>query len=319
MPTRLAAALALACLAALAPAAGVAQQTPFQPVATVNDSAITAFDLEQRVRILSVLGAPAEDPERLRRIALDRLIQDRLRLQAGARAGITPTDEIVEAGLSEFAGRAGVTPETLLAELQGQGVTRQALEDLLAAQVIWREVVRQRFRQQVEPGEAEIDVEIARAAEGQGQGVAYRLREIGLPLAEGDRTPAETRALADRLFRELSAGGDFVNAVDRYSRAASRGRGGDVGWVRASELPPELVETLAALEIGEVARPMPVGEGLTIVQLMDRRAAGGGDLDAGDPDLREQVRRSIMSDRLQRLAEGYLQELRRDALIEIRR
>jgi peptidyl-prolyl cis-trans isomerase SurA len=306
-------ALLLAVGLAAAPAAA---QTPFQPVATVNDSVITAFDLDQRMRILAAGAAETADTQALRNRALDQLIDDRLRLQAGERAGLEPSPDIVEAGVRLLAEQSGTTPETFRAGLREQGVTDQALDDMVAARMIWREVARSRFGDRVEPGEAEIDAEIA--LRNEGRTVSLRLAEIGLPSGADGRGPEETRALARRLSRELAAGGDFAAAVARHSRAPSRENGGEIGWVPVANLPPAIASRLSGVPVGGVAQPLEVEGGFSILKVLDRRVEGGG-VDADNPELRDRVRQRLVGERIGRLAQGLLQELRRDALIEIRR
>ncbi len=305
----------LATMFTAAPGAA-AQTTPFRPVATVNEQLITAFDVEQRARLLALLGADASNPQQLGNRALDELIEDRLKIEAAKEIGLEATPEVIAAGLDEFARQVGVPAAELRAQAVGNGVTEQALDDMIAAQVLWREVVQQRFRGRIELGEAEIDAEIAFAETGRD--LSFRLEEIGLPYAEGDRTREETRALAERLFRELSAGGDFDAAVAQYSRAPSAERGGEIGWVRAADLPPGLARTLAAVPEGGLAPPQPVGAGISLIRVAEKRAEGGQTLDPEDPELRERIRRDLMTRRVDLLAQGLIQELRRDAMIELR-
>ncbi len=296
----------------LAPAAA---QTPFRPVATVNKSLITAYDVDQRARIIAALGAATGGPDELGNLALDQLIEDRLKLQAATDVGLEPTPEVIAAGVAEIAGQLGVSAPEFRDRLRGAGVSDQAIADLVTGQMLWREVVRERFRGRVELGEAEIDAEIALRAGGGLQ--SFRFTEIGLPFRDGGRTEAETRALADRLHRELSAGGDFEAAVATYSRAPSVPQGGDVGWVAEEDVPPPLLRQIAALPVGAVLPPQAVPGGLAILRLADRRVEGSEEA-AADPLLRERVRRELIGQRLELLSQGLIQELRRDAMIELR-
>jgi len=198
--------------------------------------------------------------------------------------------------------------------MQNQGVTDMALNDLAAAEVVWAQVVRARFQRRVQPGEAEIDAELALIE--QRTAFDYKIEEIGLPLTADGRTEAETRALAEQLYVSLNAGGDFRDAVARYSRAPSAARGGDVGWVSTQRMPPDMLRVLAELEPGEVSRPISVPGGLSILRLADKRSSGVS-LNA-NPELRERIREELVQRKSARLADGLLQEMRRDALIEVR-
>lgn len=289
-------------------------QTLFRPVAVVNDSAITGFDLAQRAQILVALGFTAASADSLRAEALDQLVEDRLKLQAGRRIGIRPSDEMINAGIEAFAQRQNVTVAEFRTLLQAQGVTDMALNDLAGAEVVWAQVVQARFRRRVEPGEAEIEEEL-RILE-QRAAFDFRILEIGLPLTADGRTEAQTRALAEQLFASLNQGGDFNEAVSRHSRAPSAARGGEVGWVSTERMPPDTLRMLTELKVGEVSRPVSVPGGLSILKLVEKRPTG---LTAsGDANLRERVRSDLVSRKSNRLADGLLQEMRRDALIEVR-
>lgn len=299
-------------LAGTAPAA--VAQTLFRPVAIVNDQAITGYDLAQRAQILVALGYSAANPDALRSDALDQLVDEKLKLQAAKRMGITVTPEMVRAGIEEFARRSGRTPEALRALLSSQGVAEQALEDMARAEVGWLQVVRARFADRVEPGVAEVDSELALL--GNRDGAEYQILEIGLPLEEDGRTEAQTRALAEQLYETLSGGGDFKEAVARYSRPPSAARGGEVGWVSTERMPANLRAALDGLEVGQVSRPLSVSGGISILKLIDKRTTG--QQPAVDQATREAVRNQLVNQRSARLAEGLLQEMRRDALIEVR-
>ena len=297
----------------LAAAGAAVAQTPFKPVAVVNDSAITGFDLAQRALILSILGYPTDNPEQLRTEALDHLVEDKLKLEAGEQTGITATPDMIAAGVEEYARRMGLTPDEFRARMSARGVTDQALDDMVAAQVVWLDVIRTRFGDRVQPDEAEIDAELAQLGAGTTE---YRILEIGLPLTAGGRSEAETRALAQELSSSLNQGGDFRDAVATYSEAPSAARGGEVGWVTTDRMPPELRQTLAGLEVGQVSAPLQVAGGLSILKVVDKRQTSGGP--ATGSRSREEVRDALITQRSERLAEGLLQEMRRDALIEVR-
>jgi len=307
---------AIGIVAALGSATTAPAQTMFRPVAVVNDSAITGFDLAQRAQILVALGFTAASSDALRAESLERLVEDRLKLQEGARLGLSASEDGINQGVEEFAKRAGLSADEFRTAMSTQGVTTSALNDLISAEVIWRQVVLGLFSRRVEPGEAEIDAEIALMQERAG--VSYRVSEIGLPVGDQGRSAAETQALAEKLFVSLNSGGDFDAAVRTYSRAPSAARGGEVGWVSTLQMPPDLATALSALSPGEVGRPFPVAGGFSILKLIEKRVDAADAFDASDPELRERMRNRLANQRTARLAEGLLQELRRDALIELR-
>lgn len=309
--------LVAASLAAMATVdlCNVAQaQTLFRPVAIVNDSAITGYDLAQRAQILVTLGLTTADADSLRATALDQLVADRLKLEAGRVIGLSPTPEMIQAGIEGLAQNQDISANEFRAILNAQGVSDMAIEDYAGAEMIWGQVIRARFLNRVQPGEAEIDAELGLLSDRAA--FEYRIKEIGLPLESDGRTGAETRALAEQLYNSLNQGASFDEAVSSFSRAPSAARGGDVGWISTQRMPPEMLRALSELTVGQVTRPLTVPGGLSLLQLVEKRETGVET--AGNPQLREQVRNRLIQQKSNRLAEGLLQEMRRDALIEVR-
>lgn len=291
-------------------------QSSFKPIAVVNDSAITGFDLAQRARIFDVLGATSPTPDGLRQQALNSLIEERLKMQAAGQIGLERTDEVIDIGVDEFAQQFNETGEIFTNRMVAAGVTRKALEDYVVSEVLWREVVRNRFLRRAEPSEAAIDAEIALA--GEDVPVSFRLRELGLQLSGDEAADRAIREKIIDLYQSVQNGANFEVAIAENSNIASAQNGGDVGWISASNLPPELARTLRTARLGEVLRPIIRRDAVTLLQLVERRVEAAGETPEVSEADREQVRRQLVNSSITRLADGLLQELRRDALIELR-
>lgn len=263
--TRFLARLAVAGTLALAPVAAVAQQGMFAPALTVNDQVVTGYELEQRALMLGVLNAPGD----LRALAREQLIDDRLRLEAAAQAGIRPEEQAVLEGMEEFAGRANLSREQFTAALAQRGVAEETFRDFVRAGVAWRELVRQRFARQSAVSEDEIDRALSTG--GGGSTVRVLLSEIIMPMTP--QTADEVRARAERIA-ELDSEAAFSAQARRFSATATRDEGGRLPWRALDELPPALRPLVLALKPGEVTDPLPIEGAVALFQLRDIEEAG---------------------------------------------
>jgi peptidyl-prolyl cis-trans isomerase SurA len=256
----------VACLAAAAaPVAAPAQSNPFRPVVIVNDKAVTAWEIDQRARLLT-LFQPSGDPEEEARAAL---IDERLQLGAAERLGIRPSPEAVEAGMEEFAGRTDLPLEQFVQALAQEGVAEETFRDFVRAGVAWREVVRTRFGPRAQVTEAEVDRALALTSR-QG-GAEALISEIIIPA----RTPEE-QARAQRIAEDISetvgSFGAFAAAARRYSAADTRAAGGRVSNpVQLGELPPPLRTQILTLAPGEVSDPISISNAVAVFQLRELR------------------------------------------------
>nr|WP_319250748.1 peptidylprolyl isomerase [uncultured Celeribacter sp.] len=251
---------ALALVAGLMPAlsAPAQAQNMFAPVAYVNDKVVTRYELEQRQRLLSILGGSAS-----RQTVLDGLIDERLKSEAAGRVGLEVTDEQVAAAIAEFAARGDLKPEQFLSLMAQNGVAAQTVRDYVVPGLVWRDYARARFGAKAQVSEAEID----RALQNNGPsgGLRLLLSEIFLP-ARDEAEKAKSEALAERIARDATIA-SFAAAAREYSVAPSRDDAGRMDWVNAGNLPPPLRSAVLGLKPGEVTAPLSTGNALGIFQL----------------------------------------------------
>ncbi|KGJ05122.1 periplasmic chaperone for outer membrane proteins SurA [Paracoccus halophilus] len=250
----------------LAPQAAQAQGSGFQPVVYVNDAAVTGFELDQRVRFLQLLRAPESSPA----AAEKALIEDRLRLFAARQFGISATDEQIDAGLVEFAGRANMSVEDFTAALARAGIEQQTFRDFISAGVVWREVVRQRIVGQVRITDAEIDQEMQKIIETP-QITHVALSEVIIPAPEGQEDAAMDQAA--RIVAGTNSEADFAAFARRYSATESAGRGGRLPWMPLANLPPSLRPLVLSLQPGQVSQPLTIPGAVVLFYLRDTRGS----------------------------------------------
>lgn len=236
-----------------------AQSSLFAPVARVNDRVITQYELNQRILFFQVLRAPGD----LQKEALSRLIDERLQQDAAKRQGVEVTAEEIQAGITEFAGRANLTAEQFLQAIGQGGVDPETLRDFVRVGIAWRGVVRARFGPRAQINDAEIDRALASSA-GRG-GVRVLLSEIFLA-ADTPARQAAAQARAAEIRRITTVPG-FAAAARRYSAAPSAGRGGRMEWIPLANLPPALAGQVLALAPGQVSAPIPVPNAIALFQL----------------------------------------------------
>jgi hypothetical protein len=107
--TRRFCATALAFASAIMLACGVATPAKAQSlIATVNDSPITNYDLEQRVRLLRVLRQPATPAA-----ALESIIEDRIKASETRKYGINPSAQDGTQEIARIAARAKIPAASL--------------------------------------------------------------------------------------------------------------------------------------------------------------------------------------------------------------
>ena len=237
----------------------VAQSNLFAPVVRVNDRVITQFELGQRVQFFRLLRAPGDLDE----LALTRLIEERLQMEAAQRFGVTVGEAELAEGMEEFASRANLTAEQFIAALGNQGVAPETFQDFVRAGIAWRGVVQSQFGPRAQVSEAEVDRALALG--DPANGVRVLISEIFLPADTPPRRAAAERRAVE--ISKITTIGAFAAAARRYSAAPSRGRGGRQDWLPVGNLPPALRGKVLTLAPGEVTEPITVPNAIALFQL----------------------------------------------------
>ena len=250
----------LLCLGLLLGAPGLATaQSVYDPVIRVNDKFISGHDLEQRELLLRALGAPGD----LAQEARERLIDERLQVQAAESLGLEVTEDGTRAGLEEFAGRTNSTVEEFLAVLSRNGVEQETFMDFVEAGLLWREVIRSQFVPRAQVTEADVD-RAAELTESEG-GARVLLSEIILPARNPDET-ARSEEIAAQVG-EINGFETFAAAARQVSVAPSRNQGGRMEWVPLSRLPGPLRSEILTLPPGGISSPVRIPNAIALFQL----------------------------------------------------
>lgn len=265
----------LALTAALAGGAPAAAQMAEGVAAIVNDQVISTYDVRQRATLLIAsagMQPSAETMQRARAQALRDLVDERLQLQEAAHYEINVSDEQINNSIAGIARQNNTTAEELTRQLVAAGINPATLRQQIRADIAWRRLIGGRYGTRVRVSPLEVAETQARIAQSAAR-AQYLVSEIFLP-AETEQEFAENAAGAERLLQEMQRGAPFPLVARQFSAAPSAAAGGDLGWISAGELRPELQAIVDRLQPGQVSAPVRTPEGVYLVALRERRAGG---------------------------------------------
>jgi peptidyl-prolyl cis-trans isomerase SurA len=239
--------------------------------AIVNGEVITESDIDHRLALL--LGPnrpqlPAEELPRARAQVLRGLIDETLQIQAAAQQEITVEDREVEQYYTGLARDNNQTPQAFAAYLRTMGSSERSLKRQIRGSLAWQRLRGRWIDQFVSVGEEEVQAMIERLNSSRGTS-EYRVGEIFISATP--ETSAEARANAQRIVQQVRAGAQFPAFARQFSEASTAALGGDLGWVRTEQLPPELAGLVAQMPVGAISDPIAVPGGFSVVYLVDSR------------------------------------------------
>jgi peptidyl-prolyl cis-trans isomerase SurA len=134
--------------------------------------------------------------------------------------------------------------------------------------VAWENILRRNIMPFVNVSAEEVNDVLKRMNEAKGTD-EYRLGEIFLSATTENR--AQVLANGQKIMEQLQQGGSFVAYARQFSEASTAVVGGDLGWVRLGQLPPQLAAAARSMQAGMLQGPIEIPGGFSIIYLINKR------------------------------------------------
>jgi peptidyl-prolyl cis-trans isomerase SurA len=242
--------------------------------AIVNETVITGTDVDQRVNLIiaaNQLKLSPEDQGRLRLQVLRSLIDETLQIQQAKTIEVEVTKDEIDQSFARVSQQFGKSVPDMRAYLRSIGSSDRSLRRQIEADLAWNRFLRRRVEPNVNVSEEEVKGIIDRinAAKGTNE---YHLKEIYLSAG-----PDRAQQVFDnmrQMIEDIQKGGKPFEYYTQFSDATTRSTQGDLDWVSTSQLtylPQSLSEAAQKMGVGEVAGPIEVPGGFSILYLVDKR------------------------------------------------
>lgn len=240
--------------------------------ALVNGYVITATDVNQRVALVtsaSQAEVSADEMKRLRFQVLSNVIDETLKIQAAAALEIPAERAQVEQTYAQLAAQNfGQEPQKMDEYLASIGSSPNALKRQIEGELAWENLLRRNITPFVNVSDEEVQERLKRLEADKGK-EEFRVGEIYLSATSENREAVLNNA--GQIMQQLQAGGSFVAYARQFSEASTAVVGGDLGFVRLGQLPPQLAQVVQTLQTGQLAGPIEIPGGYSILYLIDKR------------------------------------------------
>ena len=239
--------------------------------AIVNGSVITGTDVDHRLALIVLANGgrvPQDELQRLREQVLRNLVDETLQIQAAEASDIKVPQKDIDNYYERYARSFNRSPEEFSAYLRTQGSSDRSIKRQIHGEIAWQRLLNREIEPFVAVGDEEVRslIERLNAAKGTQE---FRIAEIFLPATP--ETAAEAQANAQRIVDQIRQGASFSAYARQFSEASTAAVGGDLGWVRAEQLPEILAEAAQVMPVGQVSNPIPIPGGFSILAVQDKR------------------------------------------------
>ena len=291
-------------------------------LATVNDQPVTSFDVEQRLKLLQVLGDTRPQAE-LRKYALQSVIDDIIKTGEAKKAKAEPTEDVINKQIERMAKGSGTTADGLASKLKAKGISMSTLKRYVTSQIAFKRLLGAKGQVKVDADQAEVDRRYAELKAQYNKAVndprmrpvtVYQLQEIDLPVdaigGAGDQQILMSRAIEAQQFVKRYKG-------CKSARTAAEGifnvKIGKPFEADAAKLPKPLKAALDKAGPGKAVGPGRSKSGLQVIGYCGKRT-----IKPPKPEMppREAVEKVVLNEAYDKQEETYMVELRKKAYIE---
>jgi peptidyl-prolyl cis-trans isomerase SurA len=277
-----------------------------QVVVIANGSPITELDIQQRTKLKATSGqkAPA------RQDVINELIDDRLKIARARVYDAVATDAEVDAAFENMATRQHLTPQQFTQMLEHSGIAANSIKARIRAELTWSQLIRGKFNSTLQIGETDIAnaLQARNESDNATVGHIYTLYPV---MVVAPRGSSEVLLTAKRQEAE-NLRGRFVSCNEGLAMARALR---DV-VVRepvnrsSADLAPQLRDLLDKMELGHLTTPEPTAQGLQMFALCNKKES------IADSSVKREVREQLFTKRFEAESKKFLEEIRKQAMIE---
>jgi peptidyl-prolyl cis-trans isomerase SurA len=283
--------------------------------AVVNDDIITTLQLDER--IVDELGAETAaniaTAERL--VVLDKMVQETLVEQRVKQLGMSVGEEEVERAIQDVERQNNIDRNQLELALQTQGLTMESYRAKLRRQLLEFKLVGREIRDKIEVTNQETRNYYREHLEEYREDPFLLLSRITFvlpPNTAADQRSA-LRALSQEALLRLRAGEDFDQVLAAY-QGDKGAEGGPMGRFGKDELTEPFASAVAGLLPGQYSEVIDTPQGLHILRLDELNPGKVPDFES----VKEQITQLLIEEKRKVAIDGWVENLKKDAHIEIK-
>ncbi len=290
-----------------------------KPVAKVNNTVLTGYDLEEAFNEIMPAGSfhggfsakkrMARKPE-----AIEKMIEVELLYQEALKIGLIADNELIKKALEKTITRLGNKKQFKLA-LKKAGLSEKQYREKHAK----KDLVEKIIKTEVEDKANVTDETVAtyynknkqRLVRPKAQKVRHILVSVKPSANTEERKLRKERAL--EVLDKIEAGEDMAKLAWEYSDDTYRVKGGDLGYVHQGRLEPELESELNKLKVGQLSGIVKTRSGYHILKLEGTTEPKQLSLEEASPN----IKKMLMENMRTKLREALMKRLKNEAKIEI--
>jgi peptidyl-prolyl cis-trans isomerase SurA len=299
------------------------RRTVDRVAAVVNGEVVTLSELVARSgaeyrRADAMPPGPPRDRARAKALqgAFDLVVAERLVEGEAKNAGIDVTENQIDAAIEDVKKRNNLSDANLKQALASEGLDLKSYRDKLRKDFENHLLIMTKVQNRVKVSDDDVNsyFQSHQKEFGGDEQVKLRLILLTVPASAPADEEARVKATGESLLARLAAGEDFSDLARQVSQGPGAAAGGDLGWVKKGTMPIDLERVAFLLTPGQNSGLVRAKTGWIILKAEERRSGKAPPLE----EVKERIREKLASQQGDTYRKQYIEELKRDAIIELK-
>jgi peptidyl-prolyl cis-trans isomerase SurA len=270
-------------------------------IAVINEDIKTLSDLKHYKNTIQSRKAkmPPEEYDKLvsnEKNLLDSMINESLLAQYAKEHELAPSPEEIEEFILRRLRSLGMSQKDLQKQLASAGQTIDDLKNELSLEQIKARIFERDLKKKINVSERDYEELFRKEFKQEVNITEYDLAIITL----------EDKSKARQVYQEVKKGLDFNSAVQTYG-------GGDLGYIAAHDILPELSEAVKTMQAGDIKGPIKTSVGFQIIKVEKTR-------NSINPEYvrnKELIERGLVEKQFQHQLNVMLEEIKNNSYVKI--
>jgi peptidyl-prolyl cis-trans isomerase SurA len=236
---------------------------------TIGNKAITKSDIVNEIKIILLLNNKvysSSNKEELREIAITTILKRNIKLNEIEKYNLTQyskADLINE--LERLANNINVDLDTLKNVFSSNNVKFKLIEDQIKIELLWNSLIFELYKDKLKINPVEIEDQLKKENESKKK-IEYLISEILINVENITNVDEEIKKIKNRINIE-----SFETVAESISDSPSSAIGGNLGWIKESELSEKIKLVVMTTKIGSVSKPIFLSNDILLYQIRDKR------------------------------------------------
>jgi len=270
--------LVLAVLLLIMSHSAIAKNSVNRIVAVVDQGVILQSQLDEQVKQM-YQRLPAEQRAAISKAditkrVLDKMIMTELQLQIARRSGVSISPTEVDKSIDRIAKANKLNAKGFAAVLKKDGITLKSFKKSIRDQMLIRRIQSSFVHHEVKVSDQEVESFLKLVEQsGNDQSTEYHLGHILIATPE-NASPEQIKKAesnANNVVDALKKGAKFATQSITYSDASNALEGGDLGWLKLTQMPSLLKPYVEKMQSKDVSDVIQSPSGFHIIKLFETR------------------------------------------------